>query len=36
MNLVKPIRMSNRKKIIDINQINKVHAGFVKFAKDTL
>ena len=35
LNLVKPIKMSNRK-IIDIYQINKVHAGYVKFAKDTL
>ena len=35
LNLVKPIKMSNRK-IIDIYQMNKVHAGYVKFAKDTL
>ena len=35
LNLVKPIKMSNRK-IIDIYQINKIHAGYVKFAKDTL
>ena len=35
LNLVKPLKMSNRK-IIDIYQINKVHAGYVKFAKDTL
>ena len=35
LNLVKPIKMSNRK-IIDIYAINKIHAGYVKFAKDTL
>ena len=35
LNLVKPIKMSIRK-IIDNYQINKVHAGYVKFAKDTL
>ncbi len=35
LNLVKPIKMSNRK-IIDIYQINKIHSGYVKFAKDTL
>lgn len=35
LNLVKPIKMSNRK-IIDIYQINKIHAGYVKFAKETL
>ena len=35
LNLVKPIKMSNRK-IIDIYKMNKIHAGYVKFAKDTL
>ena len=35
LNLVKPIKMSNRK-IIDISQMNKIHSGYVKFAKDTL
>jgi hypothetical protein len=35
LNLVKPIKMSNRK-IIDIYQMNKIHSGYVKFAKDTL
>ena len=35
LNLVKPIKMSNRK-IIDIYSINKIHAGYVKFARDTL
>ena len=35
LNLVKPIKMSNRK-IIDIYTINKIHSGYVKFAKDTL
>jgi len=35
LNLVKPIKMSNRK-IIDIYAINKIHAGYVKFARDTL
>ena len=35
LNLVKPIKMSNRK-IIDIYEMNKIHAGYVKFAKDTL
>ena len=35
LNLVKPIKMSNRK-IIDIYQMNKIHSGYVKFAKETL
>ena len=35
LNLVKPIKMPNRK-IIDIYQISKQHANYVKFAKDTL
>jgi hypothetical protein len=35
LNLVKPIKMPNRK-IIDIYQISKLHANYVKFAKDTL
>ena len=35
LNLVKPIKMPTRK-IIDIYQISKQHANYVKFAKDTL
>ncbi len=35
LNLVKPIKMSNRK-IIDIEKMNKVHAGYIKYAKDTI
>ena len=35
LNLVKPIKISNRR-IIDIYQISKQHALYVKYAKDTL
>ena len=35
LNLLKPIKISNRK-IIDINQVSKQHAIYVKFARDTL
>ena len=35
LNLVKPIKISNRK-IIDIYQISKQHSNYVKFAKETL
>ena len=35
LNLLKPIKLSNRK-IIDINQVSKQHASYVKFARDTL
>lgn len=35
MNLLKPIKISTRK-IIDIYQVAKQHANYVKFAKETL
>ena len=35
LNLVKPIKMSNRK-IIDIYSVNKQHAAYLKNARDTI